>query len=295
MVEDLDGNMIWYKERNLYENEVVDSIYQNTTPPRLCWTAHTPKRGWYLRLRNPGFPPGAFVHVKSVAAGPEVAPGSLTFGCQTFVFDYAELAAGTPRSSLSSITVHPPPEASSSTSSSSDSHSYPPTPSLDSSQTDLLSVPKMKARAPPPIPMQISHFVLTPTSRHRVRHAADETPHEHRPSLLSRFLPSMLHEPRSNSYTSAFELDVRPPEPATPTASPVPERAIAVPPPRPPPLMTFLDETPVLSVRTTGTLELNPKLEARLGVERSFWISIALAYLEFLEERDAFLASEESH
>lgn len=131
--------------------------------------------------------------------------------------------------------------------------------------------------------MQISHFVLTPTSRHRVRHANDEQ-RRPAPSLLARILPSALHEPKMNSYTSAFELDVRPPQSE---ASPVvPERAVAVPPPRAPPLLTFLDETPVFSVRTTGTIELNAKLEARLGVERSFWIAVALAYLEFLEERD---------
>lgn len=60
-------------------------------------------------------------------------------------------------------------------------------------------------------------------------------------------------------------------------------------PPRPPPLLTFLDETSLFSMKTTGTIEVNAKLEARLGVDRSFWIAIALAYLEFLEERDVRL------
>ncbi|KZV83857.1 hypothetical protein EXIGLDRAFT_777151 [Exidia glandulosa HHB12029] len=309
IVEDADGNTAWYKERTLHENEVVESVFQNTTPPSLRWSIHTPKRGWYLRLRSPAFPPGAFVHVKPVAAGPgaEVVVGTLQFGCQTFVFDYAELLAGTPRSSLSQprrdhnpATDSPslqPLASSSSTPTLNEPepearHSYPPTPSHEASQPDLLSVPsKPKPRPrPPPPPMQISQFVLTPTSRHRVRQANDEVQHT-QPSLLSRILPSALHEPKANSYTSAFELDVRPPQQQP---QHVPDRGVAVPPPRPPPLLTFLDETPVFSVRTTGTIELNPKLEARLGVERSFWITIALAYLEFLEERDAFLASEES-
>lgn len=91
---------------------------------------------------------------------------------QTCVFDLA----GTPRASLSS--VHRVPEASLSTPTSV-GHSYPPTLSLDLSQTE--------PRTPP---TQVSQLVLKTSSRHGERPAADETPHEHRPSLLSRFLRS---------------------------------------------------------------------------------------------------------
>jgi hypothetical protein len=53
------------------------------------------------------------------------------------------------------------------------------------------------------------------------------------------------------------------------------------------PLLTFHDRTPVLTVRSlTGLLEINQSEEILLGVDTSFWIAVALAYLEFLEERE---------
>ena len=36
----------------------------------------------------------------------------------------------------------------------------------------------------------------------------------------------------------------------------------------------------------TGLIELNQVEERTLGVDTSFWIAIALTYLEFLEERE---------
>lgn len=53
------------------------------------------------------------------------------------------------------------------------------------------------------------------------------------------------------------------------------------------PLVTFLDQTPVLTVRSlTGLLEIEESEEVLLGVDTSFWIAVALTYLEFLEERE---------
>lgn len=53
------------------------------------------------------------------------------------------------------------------------------------------------------------------------------------------------------------------------------------------PLLTFHDQTPVLTVRSlTGLLEIDRSEEILLGVDTSFWIAIALTYLEFLEERE---------
>jgi hypothetical protein len=49
----------------------------------------------------------------------------------------------------------------------------------------------------------------------------------------------------------------------------------------------FHDRTPVLTVRSrTGLIEINKTEEQLLGVETSFWIAVALTYLEFLEERE---------
>jgi len=53
------------------------------------------------------------------------------------------------------------------------------------------------------------------------------------------------------------------------------------------PLLVFHDQTPVLTVRSlTGLIELDKAEESYLGVDTSFWIAVALTYLEFLEERE---------
>jgi len=53
------------------------------------------------------------------------------------------------------------------------------------------------------------------------------------------------------------------------------------------PLLVFHDRTPVLTVRSlTGLIEMDRAEESYLGVDTSFWIAVALTYLEFLEERE---------
>lgn len=52
-------------------------------------------------------------------------------------------------------------------------------------------------------------------------------------------------------------------------------------------VLVFHDRTPVLTVRSlTGLIELERTEEQVLGVDTSFWIAVALTYLEFLEERE---------
>ncbi|KDR78176.1 hypothetical protein GALMADRAFT_65473, partial [Galerina marginata CBS 339.88] len=56
------------------------------------------------------------------------------------------------------------------------------------------------------------------------------------------------------------------------------------------PLLVFHDRTPVLTVRSlTGLIEMEKAEETCLGVDTSFWIAVALTYLEFLEEREVRL------
>lgn len=58
----------------------------------------------------------------------------------------------------------------------------------------------------------------------------------------------------------------------------------------PSPLVTFHDRTPILTVGSvTGLLEIDRAEERILGVDTSFWIAVALTYLEFLEEREVCL------
>jgi len=60
----------------------------------------------------------------------------------------------------------------------------------------------------------------------------------------------------------------------------------------PAPLLTFHDRTPLLTLASvTGVLEINRAEERILGIDTSFWIAVALAYWEFLEDRESYLAA----
>ncbi|KAF9516727.1 hypothetical protein BS47DRAFT_1340619 [Hydnum rufescens UP504] len=60
-----------------------------------------------------------------------------------------------------------------------------------------------------------------------------------------------------------------------------------------PPVLTFTDTTSLLigSGVASGIIELDHGVARALGVEPSWWIAVALAYVEFLDERDAYLAA----
>jgi len=60
-----------------------------------------------------------------------------------------------------------------------------------------------------------------------------------------------------------------------------------------PPVLTFTDTTSLLigTGATSGTIELDHGVARALGVEPSWWIAVALAYIEFLDERDAYLVA----
>jgi hypothetical protein len=47
----------------------------------------------------------------------------------------------------------------------------------------------------------------------------------------------------------------------------------------------------LVSMTTKGTLLLNESLVGVIGMEPTFWVAIALAYLEFLEDQEAYGAA----
>ncbi|KAF8494551.1 hypothetical protein JB92DRAFT_3126859 [Gautieria morchelliformis] len=47
----------------------------------------------------------------------------------------------------------------------------------------------------------------------------------------------------------------------------------------------------IIYTRTSGLLEINEGIERQLGVDPGFWVAVALAYLEFLTERDSYLVA----
>jgi len=58
-------------------------------------------------------------------------------------------------------------------------------------------------------------------------------------------------------------------------------------------LVSFKESSPSSFATSSGTIGINESLAAQMGVEKSFWITIALAYWEFLNERESYLASAE--
>ena len=178
-------------------------------------------------------------------------------------------------------------------SSTSNMHSYPPTPpavkinppSPSAVHAKLEEIPKSQ-RPKLAIPMtQVTQFFLAP---HSVQPTSD--------SLFARALSVLKnHRPsHSNSFTLSritanpknTPLSPPPPYVGSPSA-PIEVSSPAISVLLPPPVLVFHDRTPVLTVRShTGLIEINRAEEQLLGVETSFWIAVALTYLEFLEERE---------
>ncbi|TRM58297.1 hypothetical protein BD626DRAFT_186768 [Schizophyllum amplum] len=77
--------VIWYKERYLTDDEIVENLVYNHTNT-ICWTVHRPKRGWYIRIRAPSFPPNVFIPLVPVPArSPYHADGAISFKSRTNV------------------------------------------------------------------------------------------------------------------------------------------------------------------------------------------------------------------
>ncbi|KAF8153926.1 hypothetical protein B0H34DRAFT_719597 [Crassisporium funariophilum] len=302
--EEASGKVIWYKERFLGDDEIVENVVHNPTST-ICWTIHRPKRGWYIRIRSPSFPPGVFIPLTPV---PQKAPYH-TDAAMSF-------------SSRTNIPAMPPPGVEEETqftlqdeditSSSASLHSYPPTPTTvvqppspttasgmgDAGPASAAHRPKrslrsqLKQQAPQ---TEITTFVLSASSNQTVQQAANASFFARALSVLKSHRPT-----HSNSFTLSRVISPNPLSPPPPYASSVPlvqetsqvGMAEEQSSPLHTPLLVFHDHTPVLTVRSlTGLIELDKAEERVLGVDTSFWIAMALTYLEFLEERESYLAA----
>ncbi|KAF8063996.1 hypothetical protein FPV67DRAFT_1563112 [Lyophyllum atratum] len=281
--EENSGTVIWYKERFLSDDEIIEHVVHNPTST-ICWTIHRPKRGWYIRIRSPSFAPGVFIPLIPVPrTSPQYADAALSFSSRTSIPPTLEQDTSLQdRPSISSV------------------HSYPPTPpalviqppSPKSVQAKLEEIPRArhgKSRKPS---SQVTQFILTPHSTQVVQPTSN--------SIFARAM-SMLKNNRpshSNSFTLSREPVAAPlsPLPYASTAalspgSPVETSQLSAHRSLPPPVLVFHDHTPLLTVRSiTGLIEIERAEEQLLGVETSFWIAVALTYLEFLEERESYLA-----
>jgi len=58
------------------------------------------------------------------------------------------------------------------------------------------------------------------------------------------------------------------------------------------PLLTFEDTTPVFSVgSSTGVYEIYLEEIGKVGLDLGFWVAVALAYGEFVGDREGYLAA----
>ncbi|KAF8622603.1 hypothetical protein AX15_006863 [Amanita polypyramis BW_CC] len=300
--EENSDKVIWYKERYLTDEEIVEHIVHNPSNS-VCWTIHRPKRGWYIRLRHPSFPPGTFIPFMPVPpSSPYHVDGALSFNSRTNAPGASNHVVNQSIESSNQFVVQD--DAGSSTSSQGNTHSYPPTPPTvvvrPPSVAGIISVDNGNlTRGTPgpaalalrsPRPMQITQFILAPHS------LAPQVPvtdsffsralsviKSHRPSHSRSFtlscVPQSPHSPPppyTSRSTVALDADMETSTPSVPLA----------------PLLIHHDRTPVLTIGSfTGLIEIDASEERMLGVDRSFWIAVALTYLEFLENRDSYLAA----
>ncbi|KAG6826596.1 hypothetical protein H0H92_015213 [Tricholoma furcatifolium] len=272
------GHLTLIQERFLSDEEIIEHVVHNPTST-LCWTIHRPKRGWYIRLRAPSFPPGVFIPLIPVPrTSPQYADAALSFSCRSNAPPAADLAPDRP--STSSV------------------HSYPPTPSPivvqppspKAVQAKLEEIPKDVASKQGKSKTYSTQFILTPHST-QVVHPTSNSLFARALSVIKNNRPS-----HSNSFTltriqAAMLLSPPPPYARSPV-SPTEPSQLTSSAPLPPPVLTYHDRTPILTVGTfNGLIEFEKAEEQLLGVETSFWVAVALTYLEFLEERESYLAA----
>lgn len=261
----------------------------------MLWEIRRPLRGWYIRLRSPRFPPNVFVPLIPVPpSSPYHRPGSLKFSCRTNVSSPASPplapAACSPSPHLPGASHHAATDsettltdASSPNGQFSPTHTYPPAPtpppSAVSPPSPSVVHAKLNQLARPRL--AISQFVLSPHTTQAALPPASE-------GLFSRALRALRNN--APASTNSFSLSPLPDgPPPTPVHESKAHRDLECPQARagPTPLLIFEDTTPVFSVSSsTGAFEVHLDEIGKLGVDLAFWIAVALAYCEFLGDRE---------
>jgi len=288
--EEGKDKVLWYKERFLFDDEIVEHIVDNPTST-ICWTIHRPKRGWYIRIRGPSFPPGVFIPLLPVPkVSPNYTDAAVSFACRTTIPalpSSPKLSTDTDSTLVHSYPPSPPAPS---------VVLQPPSPTSIDAKLEEISSPRTKTLQHRQPPSQISQFILAP-------HSSAHVPQPDT-SFFTRALSAFKNS--KPSHSSSFTLCPLSPPATSPTTTAVTKAPPAGPalssapsghhflhlPPRPIPFLTFHDRTPILTVRSiTGLLEIDQTEEKAMGVQTSFWIAVALTYLEFLGERDSYLAA----
>ncbi|KAF9265094.1 hypothetical protein L218DRAFT_182497 [Marasmius fiardii PR-910] len=271
-------------ERYLGDHEIVDHIVHNPTST-ICWTVHKPLKGWYIRIRSPTFPPGVFIPLIPLSPNsPHYAQGALTFRSRTSIPSVKDAETPTQRSTSTAKDT-----------STSTVHSYPPTPPTvpslvlqPASPPSSPPVSTSKLLSDPPTKISwsstsINDFVIAPC-----------LPAATSPSLFSRIVSAIRDNETlgSNSFTiSRIAVQAPPPYVSIsagndPSSSSNPTSVKCL------PLLTFRDRTSLLTARSmNGILEMDQTEERLLGVDSAFWITVALTYLDFVNDKASYLAA----
>ncbi|KAL4071695.1 hypothetical protein V8B97DRAFT_1870766 [Scleroderma yunnanense] len=289
--ENSDNNVVWYKERFLSDEEIIEHVFHNQTST-LRWSIHRPKRGWYIRIRSPTFPPGVFISLLPVPrSSPDYVDAALYFSCRT-------ASHPSPPLSNSAKAANPKSARGSVDSDATVVHSYPPTPPVApvvvtppsprdiNARLDEISPISPQSRRQSP--SRITQFLLAPHSTPHI-----PTPQQEQVSLISRAIS--LFKNNKPSHSLSFTLtpveNIRRIQQASGPSQSHQGLSHLIP-ATPTPLLVFHDTTPVLTVRSmTGLLEINRAEERMLGIDTSFWVAVCLIYLEFLEDRESYLAA----
>ena len=217
-------------------------------------------------MSGPSLPENSFISFTTLpSASPFYTDGALSF--------VASVLTHQDRPQASTLSPVASSSASSSRTQSADSsttlvHSYPPTPTQEIGSLPLSSHSNSVATKFLLAPHSTSHAARTEQQSVWTRIMA--TVRNHHPSRSLSFTLCPLPELLTTTATSALG-DERGHDPLI----------------IPTPLLTFHDRTPLWTVRsTTGLIEINTKMEREFGVNRVFWIAVALAYLDFLEDRE---------
>ncbi|KAI1795463.1 hypothetical protein LXA43DRAFT_992936 [Ganoderma leucocontextum] len=294
--------VIWYKERFLTDDEILEHIVVNATST-IVWTIHRPKRGWYIRLRPPSFPPGVYTPLLPLPqTSPYFADAALSFACRTNL-PQTRPPALTQHSTDSDVTLTDgaaPRERERER----EQHSYPPTPPTGpvvivkppSPRSVHAKLNSVSLGSPPLRAAQsaVTHFVVTPRPL---------APPAEQASVLSRLFAVIKSNAPSHDYSftlapiPAAAMGSSSPTFAT-TSGSAPPAGVARPGQAstntltPVPLLTFQDRTPVWTARcSSGLIELDEGQCRVLGVDPVFYVAVALTYLEFLEERESYLVA----
>jgi len=278
--EEGTDKVLWYKERFLFDDEIVEHIVYNPTST-ICWTIHRPKRGWYIRIRAPSFPTGVFIPLLPVPkVSPNYTDAAISFACRTTIPTLPsspKLSTDTDSTLVHSYPPSPPAPS---------VVLQPPSPTSIEAKLEEISSPRTTTLQPRQLPSQITQFILAP-------HSSAHIPQADTSSFLTRALSAFKNSKPSHSSSFTLCPLPPPPSPTSPTQLPAPPgHHFPHLSPRPIPFLTFHDRTPILTVRSiTGLLEIDQTEQKSMGVQTSFWIAVALTYLEFLGERDSYLAA----